>query len=93
MVLRVRTPNRACWRRCSGPRDQLGNGGCLRVARKERQGQNRLPGFILYDHHQGRIVAPALFSQLLDCALGIVHPALDTGQRIAVLPRTGLGQG
>ena len=71
MVLRVRTPNRACWRRCGGPRDQLGNGGCLRVARKERQGQNRLPGFILYDHHQGRIVIPALFSQLPDCALGM----------------------
>ena len=35
------------------------NGGRLRVARKERQGQNRLPGFILYDHHQGRIVIPA----------------------------------
>src|SRR4029077_6534948 len=47
------------------------NGGRLRVARKERQGQNRLPGFILYDHHQGRIVVPALFSQLPDCALGM----------------------
>ena len=41
------------------------------MARKERQGQNRLPGFILYDHHQGRIVVPALFSQRPDCALGM----------------------
>jgi hypothetical protein len=35
---------------------------------------------ILYDHHQSRIVVAALFSQLLDCALGIrkvppLHPA------------------
>jgi hypothetical protein len=54
-----------------GPRDQLGNRRRLRVARKERQGQNHLPGFILYDHYQGRIVVPALFSQLPDCALGM----------------------
>ena len=45
--------------------------GGLRVARKERQGQNHLLGFILYDHHQGRIALPALFSQLPDCALGM----------------------
>jgi len=43
-------------------------GACSRVARKERQCQNGLPGFILYDHRQGRIVVPALFSQLPDCA-------------------------
>ena len=41
------------------------------MARKERQGQNVLPGFILYDHHQGRVVVPALLSQLPDCALGM----------------------
>jgi CO/xanthine dehydrogenase Mo-binding subunit len=33
------------------------NGGSL-VARKKRQGQYCLPGFIFYDHHQGRIVVP-----------------------------------
>ena len=41
------------------------------VARKKRQGQYRLPGFIFYDHHQGRIVVSALFSQLSNFALGI----------------------
>jgi hypothetical protein len=35
----------------------LTTGGTYAWPRKERQGQNRLPGFILYDHHQGRIVA------------------------------------
>jgi hypothetical protein len=59
-----------CWRRCAASR-VTSNAGCLRAARKERQRQNRLPGFILYDHHQGRIVVPALFSQLPGCALGM----------------------
>ena len=38
---------------------------------EKRQGQNHLSGFILYDHHQSRIVVWALFSQLQDCALGM----------------------
>jgi hypothetical protein len=45
---------------------------CGRLAsRKERQVQNHLSGFILYDHHKGRIVVRVLFSQLQDFALGI----------------------
>ena len=38
---------------------------------EKRQGQYRPPGFIFYDHHQGRIVVSALFSQLSNFALGI----------------------
>jgi hypothetical protein len=34
----------------------------LLAARKKRQGQNRLPGFIRYDH-ESQIIAAALFSQ------------------------------
>jgi hypothetical protein len=41
------------------------------LAREKRQGQNRLPGFILNDHYQSRIVVAALFSQLSDGVLGI----------------------
>ena len=42
------------------------------VARKKRQGQYCVPGFIFYDHHRGGIVVvPALFSKLPDFALGI----------------------
>jgi len=48
--------------------------GCL-AAGKKRQRQNRLPDLIFYDHHQSRIVlvriVVALFSQLLDCVLGM----------------------
>jgi hypothetical protein len=43
----------------------------LLAARKKRQGQNRLPGFIRYDHHQSEIIVAALLSQLSDCVLGI----------------------
>jgi hypothetical protein len=32
-------------------------------AREKRQGQNRLPRLILYEHHQGWIVPAALFPQ------------------------------
>jgi hypothetical protein len=41
------------------------------AAREKRQGQNRLPGLILYEHHQSQIVVDALLSQLSDCVLGI----------------------
>jgi hypothetical protein len=42
------------------------------AARKKRQGQNRLPGLILYDHQQRQIILVAtLFSQLPDCVFGI----------------------
>jgi hypothetical protein len=58
----------AAWR-CS-PRSAAPRRGEL-ASRKERQGQYHLSGFILYDHHQGRIVVRALFSQLHDFALGI----------------------
>jgi hypothetical protein len=43
----------------------------LLAAGKKRQGQNRLPGLILYEHHQSQIVVAAVFSQLSDCVLGI----------------------
>ena len=42
------------------------------VARKKRQGQYRLPGFIFYDHHKGRIVVyllSFLSSRILRSAL------------------------
>ena len=69
------------------------------MARKERQGQNHLPGFILYDHHQGRIVVSALFSQFPDCVRTartdimtveidvIADDALDRAVQRAVEPR------
>ena len=41
------------------------------VTRKKRQGQYRLTGFIFYDHHQRRIVVPALFSKLPDFMLRV----------------------
>jgi hypothetical protein len=41
------------------------------ASRKERQVQNHLSGFILYDHHHGRIVVRTFFSQLQDFAIGI----------------------
>jgi hypothetical protein len=37
--------------------------GDFLAARKKRQGQNHLPGFIRYDHHQSQIIlVAALFS-------------------------------
>jgi hypothetical protein len=47
-------------------------GNAMRLAaRKKRQGQNRLPGLIRYEHHQGQVVVAHLFLQLSDCGLGI----------------------
>ena len=54
---------------------QLGNGGAYAWPGKNGKAENGLPGFILYDHHQSRIVVPALFSQLPDCALGVEVPS------------------
>jgi hypothetical protein len=50
------------------------------TSRKEWQGQNHPSGFVLYRHHQGRIVVQALFSQLYDFALGIGKCRCDIGQ-------------
>jgi hypothetical protein len=50
------------------------------ASRKERQGQNHPSGFVLYRHHQGRIVVRALFSQLYDFALGIGKCRCDIRQ-------------
>jgi hypothetical protein len=41
------------------------------ATRKKRQGQNRLPGLIRYEHHQGQIVVAALLSQLPDYVVGM----------------------
>ncbi len=41
------------------------------AGRQKRQGQNRLPGLILYDHHQGPYRGVALFPQFADGLLGI----------------------
>jgi hypothetical protein len=41
------------------------------ATRKKRQGQNRLPGLVRYEHHQGQIVVAALLSQLPDYVLGM----------------------
>jgi hypothetical protein len=49
----------------------LGNEDSLSGAGEKRQGQNRLPRLILYEHHQGWIVPDALFSQFPDCVLSI----------------------
>jgi len=58
------------WPRPSGPHRAWAMMITL-ATREERQGQNRLPGLIRYEHHQGRIVVAALFSQLQNCVLGI----------------------
>jgi hypothetical protein len=48
-------------------RNCIGATHCLNIAkqpellaREKRQGQNRLPGFIRYDHHQSQIIVAAL---------------------------------
>jgi hypothetical protein len=49
-------------------------------SRKKGQRQNGLSGFILYGHHQGRVVVRALFSQLHDFALGVRKRRRDIRQ-------------
>jgi hypothetical protein len=52
---------------------ELQRGGTLHLgAREKRHKPHRPSGLILDDHHQGRIIATAVFPKLTDSVLGII---------------------